>query len=132
MRLNKFTTRPLRRVFYYLRSTLPPDSGQRVFFGEIMTGYINWMQLNAPIRGDAMQMEGNPVSDHSVVASAGTATAPEGAVYASVWCTVAATIKATNLKDAKAQNKTYAAPAGTVIQVPNLTPGQSVITITDI
>ena len=105
-----------------------------------MTGYVNWMALTQPIKGDVVAMEGNTVSDAVTVASAGTsAVAPEGAQYASVWCDAASTIEA-NIIDPKGNPagatiynaKEYKVPANYVVQIPNIIPGVTTITVTDI
>lgn len=97
-----------------------------------MAGYINWMQMNQPIKGDLVQIQGNPASDHEVTTSGvASSTAPEGAAYASVWSTVAATIEATNLIDGSG-SYTIAIPASVLVEIPNIKPNETTITITDI
>lgn len=104
------------------------------------TCYVNWMAMTQPVKGDVLPMEGNPVSDAVTVASAGTsAAAPEGAQYATVWCTVASTIEA-NIISRKSGGeietlfsaKEQKIPAGAMVQIPNIVVGQTTITATDI
>lgn len=99
-----------------------------------MTNYVNWVQLNQPIKGDVLQMEGNPVSDTSTPASGTPVTAPEGAQYASVWATVATQVQANNLEGVSDayQNKIFTLPANTLLQIPNVTPNVTTIEMTDV
>lgn len=96
------------------------------------------MALTQPIRGDAIQMEGNTVADAETVASTATSgAAPEGAQYASVWCDVASTIEVTNIgRNGEAEtifsSNEYKAPANAIIQIPNIIVGKTTITVTDI
>ncbi len=104
------------------------------------TCYINWMAMTQPIKGDVLPMEGNAVSDAVTVASAGTsAAAPQGAQYASIFCTVATTVEANiiSLRSGGEPNATYSAkemkiPAGIMVQIPNIVVGKTTITVTDI
>lgn len=105
-----------------------------------MTGYINWMALTQPIKGDVLPMEGNPVADAETVASTGTSNAaPEGAQYASVWCDVASTVEVniisrspTGEPETIHSAKEMKIPANVPVQIPNIVPGSSTITVTDI
>ena len=99
-----------------------------------MTGYINWMQLNQPISGEKMQMQGNCVSDHEAIASgAPSNTAPTGTHYAAVWSENAATFRADGLGVGnEAEGRTVAMPAGAVFEIPNIIPKKTTITITDL
>lgn len=105
-----------------------------------MTGYINWMAFTQPIKGDVVTIEGNAVSDAVTVTTGNTsAAAPQGAQYASVWCTVASTIEANiiSTKNNPAGEtiynaKEYKVPANIPVQIPNIVPGVTTITVTDI
>ena len=85
-------------------------------------------------------MEGNPVADYESVAStASSNAAPEGAAYASVWCDVASVVEGDVIspKGAKAGEAIYSAkeiavPANIPVQIPNIIPGVTTITVTDI
>ena len=100
------------------------------------------MALSQPIKVDQLNMEGNAVADAVTVASAGTsAVAPEGTEYISMWCDVASTIEAnilgrdpTNIPAGEVifNAKEYKIPAGVVFQIPNIIPGVTTITVTDI
>lgn len=98
-----------------------------------MAIYVNWMQLNQPIRGDAMQMEGNAASNH-VVATTGVATsaAPNNCSYASVWSDDPFTVSATNLSVPVGSGYTTAWPANCPMQIPHIQPGKTTLTITTI
>ena len=65
-----------------------------------MANYVTWVQLNQPIKGDLVQMQGNPVAD-TVSPASGVATdvAPDGAQYAVVWADVATQVQANGLSD---------------------------------
>lgn len=104
-----------------------------------MTGYINWKAMTMPIKGDVLQMEGNNVADTDTVASAGTATAPLGAQYASVWCDVASTLEADVISlngspegEPIYNAKTFIVPANTMVHIPNIVAGTTTITVTDL
>ena len=99
-----------------------------------MANYITWMQNNQPIKGDILQMQGNPVSDTvSPASAAATAVAPEGSHYALVWADVATEVKATNLNKVNDlyQAKSVTIPANYVLEVPNVQVGYTTITLTD-
>jgi len=104
-----------------------------------MVGYVNFMQLNQPgSGGDTLQIQGNPVANHEVVASAGTsAAAGESAHYARVLVSVLSTVSATNLKDTPGGNtnlgngKTVVVPANGILEIPNIT-RDTQITVTDV
>ncbi len=104
-----------------------------------MTGYINWLALTQPSKDGTMNMEGNVVADYVTVASAGTsAVAPEGAEYATVYCTVNSTVEATNIavKDGVTNtllsDKELFVYAGVPVQIPNVVVGKTTITVTDV
>lgn len=105
-----------------------------------MTGYVNWHALTQPIKGDLVQLDGNIVADGEVLASTETtAVAPEGAQYASVWCTVASTVEANLISPKKNpagetiyNAKEYAVPPETFVTIPNVIAGKTTITVTDI
>ena len=99
-----------------------------------MPGYVNWMQPSQTIKGDLMQTEGNPVANHVVTSSGvATAAAPVGAQYVSVWSTVEATVSLSALDGVGlGAGATYALPANLVVQFPNVIPGETTVTITDI
>lgn len=106
-----------------------------------MTGYINWMAFTQKTKDGFIPTEGNAVADAVTVASAGTsAPAPEGAQYASIWCDVDSTIEANiiSTKTGQPQGETiynakeFKVPAGVMVQIPNVVPGVTTITVTDI
>lgn len=103
-----------------------------------MTGYINWFALTQPIKGDVLNMEGNAVADYETVTSTNTSNAaPEGAQYASIVCSVDSTVEATNIgRNGQAEtilsDKEQFAPAGVPLQIPNVIPGKTTITVTDV
>jgi len=99
-----------------------------------MVGYVNWMQKSQPIKGDLLPIEGNPVSNHTVTASGvATSAAPQGTQYVSLWSDAAATVSASALADVTlGEGLTFALPANYVMQIPNIIPGETTITITDI
>lgn len=104
-----------------------------------MTGHVDWMQLNMPIHGDAIQMQGNTVGNTETVASAGTsAVAPVGAHYARIIVSVLSTVVATNLKPNLSgqtnlgDGKTVTVPANGLIEIPNILEGVTTITVTDV
>lgn len=103
-----------------------------------MTNYINWMQNNQPIAGDKLPMQGNPVEDHESPATGiASGVAPQGAQYAMVWADVNVTVEAANLNSsatgtALADGKTVALPANTPMEVPNIEPLKTTITMTNL
>ena len=98
-----------------------------------MTNYINWVQLSQPIKGDAIQGEGNAVADYESPASGvASGTAPSTAHYATVWSTTNCKVEVTNLKEPAISNVEYALPANTPLQVFNVTPNTTTITLTDL
>ena len=98
------------------------------------------MAYTQAIKGDALQTEGNAVADAETVASAGTSAAcPEGTQYVSVWCDVASTVEANVISvsgasagDTIYNAKEYKIPANIPVQIPNVVPGVTTITVTDI
>lgn len=100
-----------------------------------MTNYVNWMQTNMPIKGDVLQMQGNPVSD-TVSPATGVATevAPQGTHYAMVWSTVATQVQATELGGVSDgyQDKIVTIPANTILEIPNVQVGKTIIEMTDV
>lgn len=104
------------------------------------TCYVNWMAMTQPVKSDVLQMEGNAVSDAVTVADAGTsAVAPQGAQYASLFCTVASTVEANiiSLRSGGEPHALYSAkemavPAGISVQIPNIVVGKTTITVNDI
>lgn len=100
-----------------------------------MTNYVNWMQMNQPIKGDVLPMEGNPVSDtESPATGVASGLAPQGAQYASVWATGVTQVQANNLKDVidGYQNKIFTLPANTILNIPNVEAGVTTIEMTDV
>lgn len=100
-----------------------------------MTNYVNWMQTNMPIKGDVLQMQGNPVSDTvSPATGVATAVAPQGTHYAMVWSTVATQVQATELNGVSDgyQNKIVTIPANTILEIPNVQVGKTIIEMTDV
>ena len=100
-----------------------------------MTNYINWMQMNQVIRGDAIQTNGNPAGNYESPAS-GVASnvAPEGVAYAQVKADVAYKVSATNLDDTSGLGSGVetAHLAGEIFEIINVTPGKTTITMTDL
>ena len=102
-----------------------------------MTNYINWMQMNQVVRSDVIPTNGNAAGNHETTASGvASGVAPEGAQYALVWSDAASgsTVSATNLQDSSGlgSGKTVAIPSKAVLEVVNITPGQTQITMTDL
>jgi len=103
-----------------------------------MTGNINWAAYTqANVNGGAIQTQGNNVADYEIVLTTATsAVAPEGTMYASVYCDVASTIKANVIStpDNKTifnANTTYCGAAER-IEIPNVIAGKTTLTVTDI
>lgn len=97
-----------------------------------MANYVNWMKYSQPIKGDLLQIEGTPVSNHETPASGvASGAAPAGAQYASVWSDVAVTVEAANL-DGETSTYTYALPANTPLQIGNVVVGSTTIEMTTI
>ena len=104
-----------------------------------MTAYINWMAYTQHTKDGSLPTEGNVVADYDTVASAGTATAPEGAQYASITCSVDTTLEAdiistTGNKDGETifNAKETFCGAGNTIQIPNIVAGVTTFTVTDV
>lgn len=101
-----------------------------------MVNFVNWHTTNQPIKGDVLQMQGNPVANHETPATGvATAVAPIGAQYASVWATVSVTVSVSEVSGAGKDlvvGKTIAIPANTMLEIPNVVVDKSTITMTDI
>ena len=98
-----------------------------------MTAYINWMAYKQESKDGTFQTQGNTVADYDAVASASSATAPEGAQYATISCDVATKLNATRLKLGDVfQDKDLYCAAGERIEIPNVVPKVTVITVTDV
>lgn len=104
-----------------------------------MTNYVNWLKTNQVSQsGSTIQTQGNPVSnDESPATGVASGVAPDGANYAMCWADVGTRIEASPLYD-KVTNQedtgsfTIATPANTPIEIVNVIPGKTVITMTDI
>jgi len=90
---------------------------------------INFLQINQPIKGDVLPMEGNPVADY---ATTSPATAPVGTQYITVEHDGAAEVQVDNLKGVLDgyQNKKFGRLNAGFLNVPNVVEG-SVITVTE-
>lgn len=101
-----------------------------------MTNYINWMQANQiQASGDTLPIQGNPSGDtESPATSVASGVAPLYTNYASIWATVPFKVSATNLTDSNGVASTLesAYPANTVVEIPNVTPSKTTITMTDL
>jgi len=92
---------------------------------------FNPMKSNqAQSSGDTLQTQGNPVAN---TATGTTYTVAEGANYVSVWDASDFTVKASPLKDQDANNAaggfTSKYPAGTIVEIPNVIGGKTIITV---
>lgn len=105
-----------------------------------MTGYINWMATTQPSKDGTFNMEGNVVADYVTVASGNTSpVAPEGAIYATINCTVDSTVEANIISQSGQADgqalynaKQLFCPAGVPVQIPNIVVGKTTITVTDV
>ena len=100
-----------------------------------MTNYINWMQKNQVEAADTLQTQGNVADDYeSPSTGVASGVAPEASQYATVWATVPFKLTATNLIDKSnlASTKEIAWPANTPLEVINIQPGKTTITMTDL
>lgn len=105
-----------------------------------MTAYINWAAYTQAIKGDAFQTQGNNVADYETVLTTATSSAaPEGAQYASVYCDVNTKIEANiisqyqnTLGETIYNAKETFCGAGERIEVPNVVVGVTTLTVTDV
>ena len=99
-----------------------------------MAHYINWFQGNQiTSAGDALQTQGNPADDYESPADGvASGVAPLYTRYASVWSTAAFKVTATSINDENgvASTKEVAYPANIPVEIINITPGYTTITIT--
>lgn len=104
-----------------------------------MTGYVNWMAYTQEAKDGSFDTKGNAVADAVEVTSGNTsAAAPQGAQYAVVVTTVLSTIEANVIStqnspegEAIYNAKEMKVPAG-VWEIPNIVPGVTTITVTDV
>jgi len=100
-----------------------------------MTHYINWMQKNQVQAADTLQTQGNPADDYESPADGvASGVAPEGALYACIWGTAVFKVTATNLKDPSGLGSTKEVvwPANIPLEIINIQPGKTTITMTAI
>lgn len=102
-----------------------------------MTGIINWAAYTqSNVNGTVINTQGNNVADGVTVASGGTAKAPEGAMYASVYCDVVSTVSPDFISspDDKTifNGKETRFAAGETREIPNVIPGKTTLTVTDV
>lgn len=104
-----------------------------------MTNYINWMKSNQTSQsGTALQTQGNPAaSTESPATTVASGVAPAGANYAMVWATVAVTVSASTLRSPKDSDPddnafTITIPANVALEIPNVIPSKTTITMTDV
>ena len=105
-----------------------------------MANRINWHQMNQPIRGDVLQMQGNPSANHVTPASGvASIAAPAGTNYASVWSSNAlGSLVSADILSVGSSGEditsgfTIAIPADTILEIPNILPSKTKITMTDI
>lgn len=104
-----------------------------------MTNFINWLQESQPIKGDVLPGQGNAVADYESPASGvASGVAPEGAQYAMVWTdnVNGSIVEASNLTTERtggfSDGKKIAIPTQFILEVFNVTPKKTQITMTDI
>lgn len=91
-----------------------------------MAVYFNPIKANqTKSGGDTLNIEGNPVANHG---TSSPYLVPEGANYVSVWKDADFTVSATPLKDTEG-GFTAIYPANTIVQVPNVIGGKTIITV---
>lgn len=91
-----------------------------------MAVYFNPIKTNQPkAGGDTLQMQGNSSANHG---TASPYSVPEGTNYVSVWSDANFTVSATPLKDTEGGFTAFY-PANTIIDIPNVIGGKTVITV---
>lgn len=104
-----------------------------------MTNYVNWLKTSQMSKsGTTLQTQGNPVANsESPATGVASGAAPEGANYAMVWADVATRVQASPIRvqseaGPDTGNYTVALPANTILEIPNIIPGETTVEMTDI
>lgn len=93
------------------------------------------MQKNQTEAAETLQTQGNVADDYETPANGvASGVAPEAAQYATVWGTANFKLTATNLIDASglASTKEIAWPANIPLEIINVRPGLTTITMTEL